>query len=86
MTQGQVAGSNAGQYIKCNEKNSIRSNLRTGQYAGSISSDHSQEQALVEPLGSPDINKFLCKATQKRGSGLAKLNRKDKGKANRFEH
>jgi len=53
----------------------IRSNLRTGQYAGSVSTDHSQGQTLVEPLALPGvarhINKFLCKTTQKRVSGLA---------------
>jgi len=55
---------------------SIRSNLHTGQYAGSVSSDHSQGQALVEPLVLPAVtrhtNKFLCKAGHsKRGGGLA---------------
>jgi len=51
----------------------IRSNLHTGQYAGSVSSDHSQGQVLVEPLALPEvakhINKFLCEATQKRAGG-----------------
>jgi len=28
----------------------VRSNLHTGQYAGSIPPDHSQGQTLVEPL------------------------------------
>jgi len=53
----------------------IRSNLHTGQYAGSVSPDHSQGQTLMEPLAPPGvarhINKFLCKTIQKRGSGLA---------------
>jgi len=53
----------------------IRSNLHTGQYAGSISPGHSQGQTLVEPLALPGvathINKFLRKTTQKRDSGLA---------------
>jgi len=56
-------------------KGKIRSNLHTGQYASSISPGHSQGQMLVEPLALPrvarHINKFLCKTTQKRGSGLA---------------
>jgi len=50
----------------------IRSNLHTGQYAGSISPDHSQGQTLVEPLAlsvvARYINKFLYKTTQKRGN------------------
>jgi len=49
--------------------------LHTGQYAGSISPDHSQGQTLVVPLALPwvarHINKLFCKTTQKRGSGLA---------------
>jgi len=55
----------------------IKSSLHTGQYAGSVSLDHSQGQTLVmvEPRVLPGvarrINKFLCKTTQKRGSGLA---------------
>ena len=54
----------------------VRSNSHTGQYAGSISPDHSQGQTLVEPLAFPPrvtrhINKFLRMTTQKRGSGLA---------------
>jgi len=55
----------------------IRSHLHTGQYqyAGSISPGHSQGQTLVEPLAlcrvARHIDKFLRKATQKRGSGLA---------------
>ena len=53
----------------------IRSSLHTGQYAGSFSPDHSQGQTLVESLALPGVtrrvNKFLCKTTQKRGSGLA---------------
>ena len=53
----------------------VRSNSHTGQYAGSISPDHSQGQTLVEPLAPPGvarhINKFFRKTTQKRGSGLA---------------
>ena len=53
----------------------IRSNLHTGQYAGSISPGHSQGQTLVEPLALPGvarhINNFLRKTTQERGSGLA---------------
>ena len=52
-----------------------RSNLHTGQYAGSVSTDHSHGQTLVEPLLLPGvtrrINKFLCKTTQKGGNGLA---------------
>jgi len=52
----------------------VRSNSHTGQYAGSISADHSQGQTLVEPLALPGvarhINKFLRKTTRKRGSGL----------------
>jgi len=47
----------------------IRSNSHTGQYAGSISLEHSQGQTLVEPLVLPGvarhINKFLRKTTQK---------------------
>jgi len=47
----------------------IRSNVHTGQYAGSVSPDHSQGQTLVESLALPGfarrINKFLCKTTQK---------------------
>jgi len=47
----------------------VRSNLHTGQYAGSISPDHRQGQTLVEPLALPGItrhiNKFLCKTIQK---------------------
>jgi len=31
----------------------IRSNLYTGQYAGSISPGHSQGQTMVEPLAHP---------------------------------
>ena len=53
----------------------IRSNLHTGQYAGSISPGHSQGQTLVETLALPGvarhINKLLRKTTQNRGSGLA---------------
>jgi len=53
----------------------IRSTLHTGQYAGSVSSDLSQGQVLVKPLAfrgvARHINKFLCKATQIKGSGLA---------------
>jgi len=52
----------------------IKSNLNTGQYTGSVPSDHSQGQAMVEPLLLPGItryiNKFFWKATQKRGGGL----------------
>ena len=52
----------------------IRSNLHTGQYAGSISPGHSQGQTLVEPLALPrvarHINKFLRKTTHKRVNGL----------------
>ena len=52
----------------------VRSISHTGQYAGSISPDHSQGQTLVKPLALPGItrhiNKFLCNTTQKRGSGL----------------
>jgi len=33
----------------------IRSNLHTDQYAGSVPSDHSQGQALVEPLSLPGV-------------------------------
>jgi len=50
----------------------VRSNSHTGQYAGSISPDHSQGQTLVEPLALPGIarhiNKFLRKTTQKKGA------------------
>ena len=50
----------------------IRSNLHTGQYAGSISLSHSQGQMLVVLPGvARHINKFLHKTTQKRGSRLA---------------
>ena len=53
----------------------VRSNSHTGQYAGSVSPDHSQGQTLVEPLALPGvtrhINKPLRKTTQKRGGGLA---------------
>jgi len=55
----------------------VKSNLQTGQYAGSVSPDHSQRQALVEPLAvalhgvTRYMNKFVCKVTQKRGSRLA---------------
>ena len=46
----------------------IRSNLHIGQYAGGVSSDHSQRQALVEPLSLPgvawNVNKFLCETAQ----------------------
>jgi len=49
--------------------------LHTGQYAGSVPSDHSQRQVLVEPLLLPgvtrNVNKFLCKTAQEGGSGLA---------------
>ena len=52
----------------------IRSNLHTGQNAGSVSPDHSKGQTLVEPLALPGVtrhtNKFLCEATQKRGGRL----------------
>jgi len=72
---GQVAGSNTGQYTEKQQKQSQQNilNLHAGQYAGSVgaSSDHSQGQALVEPLVLPagvtrNINKFLCEAIQKR--------------------
>jgi len=33
----------------------IRSNLYTGQYAGSVPSDHGQRQALVKPLLLPGV-------------------------------
>jgi len=50
----------------------VRSNSHTGQYAGSISPDHSQRKTLVEPLALPGvtrhINKPLRKTTQKRGA------------------
>jgi len=48
-----VVGSGGGQYIKATRKRTgkIRSNLHTGQYAGSVSPDHNQGQTLVEPLG-----------------------------------
>jgi len=53
----------------------ILSNLHAGQYVGSISLDQSQGQVLVEPILLPGvnrhINKFLCKAAQEMGSGLA---------------
>jgi len=68
-----VGDSNAGQCAG-NNQNKIRSNLHTGQYPGTVTSDHSQGQALVEPLSLPEvtrhINKFLCEAAQIRGGGL----------------
>jgi len=49
--------------------------VHTGQYAGSVPSDHGQRQALVEPLLLPgvtrNVNEFLCKTAQEGGSGLA---------------
>jgi len=49
--------------------------LHTGQYAGNVSSDPSQGQALVEPLALPGanrhINKFLLRGHSERGGGLA---------------
>ena len=54
----------------------IGSNLHTltGQYAGSVPSDHGQRQAQVEPLLLPgvfwNVNEFLCKTAQEGGSGL----------------
>jgi len=52
----------------------IKSNLHIGQYAGSLPSDHSQEQALGQPLSLPGItkhiNKFLCEAARERCGGL----------------
>jgi len=60
---------------KITDRDNIRSNLHTGQYAGSGSPDHSWGEVLVKPLvtpwGSRYINKFLCKTTQKRGNRLA---------------
>ena len=51
----------------------IRSNLHTGQYAGSVSPDHGQ--ALLEALSLPGVtrhtSKFFCETTQKRGSARA---------------
>jgi len=38
----------------------IRLNLHTGQYASSVTSDHSQGQALVEPLVGVAIDIFVC--------------------------
>jgi len=56
------------------EQPKIRSNLHTSQHAGSIPSDHSQGQALVESL---DTHSGITKHKQvslwghsKRGSGL----------------
>jgi len=53
----------------------VRSSLYTGQYAGSVLSDHGQRQALVEPLSllrvAWNVNDFLCKIAQEGGSGLA---------------
>jgi len=53
----------------------IRSNLHTGQYAGSVPFYHGQRQALVEPLSLPgvawNVNKFLWRTAQEGGSGLA---------------
>jgi len=55
----------------------IRSNLHTGQYVGSIPSDHRQGQALVRKLSLPgntrQINNFLCMAAQKRDGELQDL-------------
>jgi len=52
----------------------IRSNLHTYQYAGSVPPNYSQGQVLVESVLFPGvtrhINKFLCEAAQKGGSGL----------------
>jgi len=45
--------------------------LHIGQYAGSVSSDRSQGQVLVDPLGSPAMSTTFCEATKKRGGGLA---------------
>ena len=43
----------------------IKSNLHTRQYAGGVSYDHGQRQALVEPLLLPgvarNVDEFLCK-------------------------
>ena len=56
-------------------KSDLRSSLHTGQYAGCVPSDHSQRQALLEPLSLPgvawNVNEFLCETAQKGGSGLA---------------
>ena len=67
-----MAGGNTGNTLKMAE---IRSNLHTGQYAGSVSFEHGQRQALVEPLSLPGVarhvNVFFCKTVQARGNGLA---------------
>ena len=39
----------------------VRSNSHTGQYAGSISPDHSQGQMLVEPLALPGVARHINK-------------------------
>jgi len=54
---GQVADSNTGQYTKASKKrnDNIRSNLHIDQYAGCVYLDHSQGQALVEPLALPRV-------------------------------
>jgi len=36
----------------------IRSNLHMGQYVGSLPSDSSQGQAVVEPLSLPGVTKY----------------------------
>ena len=51
-----------------------RSNLHTGQYAGSVSPDHSQGQTLVEPLalpGSPDTSTCFFANHSKNASAFA---------------
>jgi len=79
LIQGQVVGKAlmvVSTLIKAARKRTgkIRSNFHTGQYAGSISTGHSQGQTLVEPLVIPEvarhIKKFLRKTTPKRVSGF----------------
>jgi len=40
-------------------RDNVRSNLHSGQYAASVSSDHSQGQALVEPLALPGVARHI---------------------------
>ena len=53
----------------------IRSNMHTGQNAGSVPSDHGQRQALVEPLllsgVAWNVNEFLSETAQEGRNGLA---------------
>ena len=58
----------AGTLVNALKMVKIRS-MHTGQYAGSAPSDHSQRQALVEPLSllsgvARNVNEFLYKTTQ----------------------